>query len=57
MGVLMKSGSSLHGSGRAERGVAVLAEVMAEGKLLVMGVVSFSSFGLGPGILEDFGSK
>lgn len=52
MGVLIKSKSDLDESGKAERGVAVLADVMAEGKLLVMGVTT-SSLGLGPGIVRE----
>lgn len=60
MGVLTKSGSTLHRTGgrpRPERGVAVLmevseaADVISEGKLLVRGVAT-SSLGLGPGILK-----
>lgn len=45
MGVLIQSGSTLMGTGRAETGVAVLAEVISEGKLEVRGVASFSSLG------------
>lgn len=51
MGVFMKSGSGLMGTESAEMGVAVLAEVISEGKLLVMGVESFSSLGFGPGMM------
>lgn len=56
MGVLIKSGSALKSGGNADRGVPVFADVIAdvtaEGKLLVTGVASFSSLGLGPGILR-----
>lgn len=52
---MMKSGSGLDGmASRAESGVAVqaeAAEVISEGKLLVIGVAT-SSLGLGPGILK-----
>jgi hypothetical protein len=56
MGVLMKSGSGLTWNemadrGAADRGVAEAADLTSEGNEAVTGVVSFSSLGLGPGIL------
>lgn len=51
MGVLTKSTSGYLGIGSAELGVAVLAELIAEGKLEVTGVASFSSFGLTEGMV------
>lgn len=46
MGVLMKSGSTLSTNGMADSGVAVVAEVISEGNVAVMGVDSFPSLGL-----------
>lgn len=51
MGVLMKSGSGLIGKTMAESGVAMLADMISEGKFADIGVESFSSFGLLAGIL------
>jgi hypothetical protein len=53
MGVFKRSGSALIGTDKAETGVLVLADVTSEGKLLVTGVESFSSFGFGPGMLRN----
>lgn len=58
MGVLIQSGSALMGTGRAETGVAVLAEVISEGKLEVRGVASFSSLGfVADGMLVGDGER
>lgn len=46
IGVLMKSGSGLMAKIRADLGVAVLADEISEGKVLVTGVESFPSLGL-----------
>ena len=51
MGVLIKSGSSLMGRASADMGVAVVAEVISDGKLAVTGVESFSSLGLLRGMM------
>lgn len=52
MGVLMKSGSILLGNVAAERGVAVVADAISDGKVAVAGVESFSSLGFVVGIIE-----
>lgn len=57
MGVLTKSASGYLKTGSAELGVAVLAELIAEGKLEVTGVASFSSFGLAEGMVAVMTKK
>lgn len=52
MGVLIKSGSGLDIKFKAERGVAVVADVISEGNVAVTGVESFSSLGFVVGIAE-----
>lgn len=54
IGVLMKSGSGFREKETADRGVAVTAEVISEGKVAVTGVVSLPSFGLAVGMFGDF---
>lgn len=53
MGVLIKSGSGLDIKFNAERGVAVVADVISEGNVAVRGVESFSSLGFVVGIAEE----
>lgn len=50
---MIKSGSSLDWKFKAERGVAVHADVISEGKVAVMGVESFSNLGFAVGMVEE----
>jgi hypothetical protein len=52
MGVLIRSGSALKVKEAADKGASVAEEIPA-GKLALMGVVSFSSFGLTEGMMAD----
>lgn len=49
----MKSGSGLKLKEMAEIGVAVIAEVISEGKVAVTGVVSFPNLGLVPAMMIE----